>query len=226
MPRNKSRLFIALFTAFILAMSIGGLLTSWHLVKMHYEDPGRTLKLFETYPILKPLKMRIPEKYIQPVKIVADTKQEELENMYNVFGPAGSGEGKPDNKENKKEKKKENKDESNDTFCTAGGGDCEKVDNSPYSEFGGIGVAVYGTAGYAILIILCIVVFIQRPGKMNILTHFISLGAAIGFAVSVWFTYIEAFVIYEFCPYCVVSAVFMTLIFIAVIIQWLKLRRA
>jgi uncharacterized membrane protein len=102
---------------------------------------------------------------------------------------------------------------------------CSAVDESKHSELLGIGVSLYGVKGYALMILLCVIVLIQRPSKANIFNHGISLGAIIGFAFSVYLTALEAFVIHSFCPHCIKSAVYMAVIFVAVVVQFLVLRK-
>ena len=206
MYENKSRLIIALFAALVIALSVPGVITSWHLVKLHYKKPGRTLDLMKRYPVLKPLKKHIPEKYLMGI----DT------GVIDPYDPEANEKAKK-----QKEEIIEHKEvcDINRTWT------CTGVDDSRYSEIAGIGVAVYGMAGYVMLIFLGIVILILRPKKPNILTHLISIGATFGFIFSLYLTYIEAFTLHQFCPYCIKSAAYMTAIFIAVVIQFLLLKK-
>lgn len=88
--------------------------------------------------------------------------------------------------------------------CLVGGGGCETVAESRYSELAGVSVAVIGIVGYAILLIAAIV-----PGDVGRFGGFLT--ALIGVGFSLYLTYLELFVIEAICQWCVASAVLMTL---------------
>jgi uncharacterized membrane protein len=90
--------------------------------------------------------------------------------------------------------------------CLAGGGGCETVANSPYSELAGINVAVLGIVGYVLILATALLRgdVARRAGFGLALT---------GFGFSVYLTYLELFVIDAICQWCVVSAVLMTVLF-------------
>lgn len=97
-------------------------------------------------------------------------------------------------------------------FCGTYGG-CETVNNSPYSEIAGIPVALLGVGAYLVLLAL---LFLEGQGgywRENgpILVFGISLAGVI---YSLYLTWIEIAVIHAICPYCVVSAVAMVILFI------------
>lgn len=211
MPENKSRLVIALFAALVIALSVPGVITSWHLVKLHYKKPGRTLELMNKYPVLKPIKKHIPDKYLMGIGSGASASDE-----YDPYDPEANEKAKK--QAAAQTKIKEDCDFNKTWTCTG-------VDESKYSEIGGIGVAVYGVAGYALLILLGIFTLIQRPKKPNIITYLIALGATLGFAFSVYLTIVESSVLHQFCPHCVKSAAYMAAIFTAVAVQFLILRK-
>ena len=48
--------------------------------------------------------------------------------------------------------------------------------------------------------------------------------ATVAFGLSIWFTYLEAFVIHAWCQWCVVSAILCTLIFLAALPELKRLR--
>lgn len=93
-----------------------------------------------------------------------------------------------------------------------GVGDCEAVNTSRFSEFLGIPVALMGMGAYAAIIALSIAIL------QNIQTVWARRGvfiiAAMGVAFSAYLTYIELFVLYEICPWCVISAILVTAIMI------------
>jgi uncharacterized membrane protein len=90
--------------------------------------------------------------------------------------------------------------------CLAGGHGCETVAQSHYSHLLGVNVAVYGIAGYVLLLGAAL-----TPGDLGRFAGF--AGAAIGFGFSVYLTYLELFVIDAICQWCVASAVLMTALF-------------
>jgi uncharacterized membrane protein len=90
--------------------------------------------------------------------------------------------------------------------CLAGGGGCETVANSPYSHLLGVNVAVFGIAGYVLLLAAALV----RGDAARMAGFGLSLA---GFGFSVYLTYLELFKIEAICQWCVASAVLMTALF-------------
>jgi uncharacterized membrane protein len=91
--------------------------------------------------------------------------------------------------------------------CLAGGGGCETVANSSYSHLAGVNVAVFGIAGYAMLLIASVL--------RGDAARFAGFGLAlVGFGFSVYLTYIELFKIEAICQWCVASAVLMTVLLV------------
>jgi uncharacterized membrane protein len=90
--------------------------------------------------------------------------------------------------------------------CLAGGGGCETVASSSYSHLLGINVAVFGIAGYLLLLVAALI-----RGDLGRFSGFaVSLA---GFGFSAYLTYLELFVIDAICQWCVSSAVLMTVLF-------------
>jgi uncharacterized membrane protein len=108
----------------------------------------------------------------------------------------------------------------NSHMCLGNGG-CHNVNFSPYSEINGIPVSLFGICAY--LAILCILVLEGRAkiAKENgpLAIFGISLG---GVAFSAYLTYLEIYVINAICPFCVASAILITLVFILAIIRLVK----
>ncbi len=100
--------------------------------------------------------------------------------------------------------------EGQTAFCSQGS-DCDAVRQSSYSSMFGVPVALFGAIGYA-LIFWFTYVSISKSIRWFLL-YTISLA---GFVFSVYLTYLELFVIKAICPYCVVSALIMTAIFIMI----------
>ncbi len=100
--------------------------------------------------------------------------------------------------------------EGQTAFCSQGS-DCDVVRQSGYSSMLGIPVALLGAVGYALIFWFSFVSISKRTGWLLLYT--ISLA---GFVFSLYLTYIELFVIKAICPYCVVSAIIMTAIFVII----------
>jgi uncharacterized membrane protein len=105
----------------------------------------------------------------------------------------------------------------NSLLCT-GVGDCTSVNTSLYSELMGIPVAAFGAAAFAFL--LAVLLLETRSGFAREWGPLLVFGAALaGTLYSAYLTYIELFVIDAICPYCVTSAIAMTLIFVVSIFR-------
>jgi uncharacterized membrane protein len=102
------------------------------------------------------------------------------------------------------------------SLACGGSHGCDTVKNSVYSSFMGIPLPVIGLAVYLILLVLLIA---QNQAAINdrgwspyiALTVFgLSLT---GVLYSAYLTYLELFVIYAICRWCVASAIIMVVIF-------------
>ncbi len=106
----------------------------------------------------------------------------------------------------------------NETLCAPGLGDCFTVNTSVYSEVYGIPIALFGLAAYLIIITILLAEtrcsFLEENGTLAIFG--ISL---VGVFYSAYLSYLEAYVIHAWCPYCVLSAIMITAIFIASIFR-------
>jgi uncharacterized membrane protein len=85
------------------------------------------------------------------------------------------------------------------------GGDCERVQTSTWSKVGGVPVAVLGAAGYVLILASLLV----RSEGALLAAALLSL---VGFGFSAYLTYRELFTIDAVCPWCVASAVLLTLL--------------
>lgn len=91
--------------------------------------------------------------------------------------------------------------------CLAGGGGCETVAKSSYSEVAGINIAIFGVIGYVAIFLTAFF-----ASDMSRFAGFaMTLG---GFGYSVFLTYLEIFKIEAICQWCVASAVLMTVLFV------------
>ncbi len=100
---------------------------------------------------------------------------------------------------------------SSSTAMCFGVGDCEAVNTSVYSTIHGIPIAVFGALAYA-AILGCLLL---EP-RMSLFTEWgplIVFGLAFaGTLYSAYLTYIEIAVLHKICPYCVTSAIAITLL--------------
>ena len=91
---------------------------------------------------------------------------------------------------------------------------CDIVQESVYSTIGGIPVALLGLLAYATLLVLSLL----RGHSPESLDEYVPLAifgiSLIGVLYSAYLTYLELFVIYAVCRWCVSSAIIMTLIFV------------
>ncbi len=92
-------------------------------------------------------------------------------------------------------------------------GQCETVNNSPYSVIGGVPIAYLGLGAYLLVLVL---LYLENRGGIwqensSLLLFGISL---VGVIFSAYLTYLEIWVIHAICPYCVVSAICMLVLFV------------
>lgn len=97
-------------------------------------------------------------------------------------------------------------------LCTAQGlSDCNTVATSQYSRIFGVSLAELGVLFYSIVFVLAaleIVIFDQ------LLRRVLQALSLIGILFSLYFTFIQKFVIGAFCTYCLASTLIALLIFI------------
>ena len=93
-------------------------------------------------------------------------------------------------------------------------GECETVQNSPYSVILGIPIAILGLLTYlAIIALWWWSQDEERPYAA--LAPLILFGITLfGFLYSAYLTYLELFVLKAICPWCVASAILMTVLMI------------
>ena len=101
--------------------------------------------------------------------------------------------------------------------CLLGVSNCELVNLSRWSELFGIPVALLGALAYSAIIVAS--ALIARNLYVEYARPALFFIAAIGVAFSAYLTYIEAFVLYEYCSWCVLSALLITAIAILSIIE-------
>ena len=102
-----------------------------------------------------------------------------------------------------------------DPVCVGGGGGCERVQASDYSELAGVPVAVIGLVGY-----IAVGLASSGRGERTLLTAAVLALTGAGF--SVYLTYLELFVIDAICQWCVVSLVVMCALAVVAVIRLLR----
>ncbi len=98
-----------------------------------------------------------------------------------------------------------------------GVGDCQYVNTSRYSDLFGIPVALLGGLTYVAFIALSLLIWRALVEEYTRLALFFI--AVIGFVYSLYLTYIEVAVLYEICPWCVFSAIIVTIITVLSVIE-------
>ncbi len=102
-------------------------------------------------------------------------------------------------------------------FC-GGSNQCETVNNSQYSEIAGIPIAYIGLGAYLVIGLLLFLETRDEFWRQNVPLAIFGLSLT-GVLYSIYLTYIEIVVLHAICPYCVVSAVVILLIFLISIIR-------
>ncbi len=98
-------------------------------------------------------------------------------------------------------------------------GDCEKVNFSAYSEIAGVPISLLGLGMYLSMGTLA-VARLRRPDLRSAVWLLLLVLTASGTLYSAYLTYIEIFVLQAICPWCVVSAILITLSLAAVVVAY------
>jgi len=95
-------------------------------------------------------------------------------------------------------------------------GQCETVLTSRYAVVWGVPTALFGAFYYLVVVILSVLYFDTKQAKYLIA----AMGAiTLGFLFTLWFLYLQAFVIKAFCEYCLLSAGVTTTLFVTVLVS-------
>jgi len=89
--------------------------------------------------------------------------------------------------------------------------DCDIVNRGPYSEIGGVPVALLGLFGYAFMLAAAFL-RTKRPTDQSLLNFLLAVSAG-AVAFSFYLTGIEAFVLRAWCVVCITSQVSILTIF-------------
>lgn len=103
--------------------------------------------------------------------------------------------------------------------CAGGGGGCERVQASSWSELAGVPVALLGLGGYVAILASLLV-----PGEAARLAT--AALALVGATYSGYLTYVELFEIDAICQWCVASAVVLTVLAVLACIDLIRLDAA
>ena len=107
-----------------------------------------------------------------------------------------------------------------EVYC-GGSGACDTVNNSPYAEISGIPIAYLGLGAYILILVL---LFLEKRGEFwaNYSPMIVFGMTLAGMLYSIYLTYIELAVLHAVCPYCVVSAIAITVLFILSLVRLFK----
>ena len=106
-----------------------------------------------------------------------------------------------------------------------GSGSCEMVQFSSYAQVFGIVVSLIGLAGYLVLLALAVAGLQSAPDQRTAPVRTLLILAGGGVAFSAYLTGVELFVLHAICRWCVGSAVIITLIFLAALLDWRRTAR-
>lgn len=106
-------------------------------------------------------------------------------------------------------------------YCLPGLGDCWTVNTSQYSQVLGIPISVFGAIGFLTILLLALIGYQNKFIHANQVTLLFGITLA-GFLYSIYLTYLELFVINAICPFCVLSAISMTILFIISVIRLVR----
>jgi uncharacterized membrane protein len=107
---------------------------------------------------------------------------------------------------------------SGGTAACAGIGDCELVNNSRYSMVGGVPIALVGATAYASILALLFLARARPEWTLGIRLALFGLTLA-GTLYSAYLTLLELAVLRAVCPFCVLSAGAMTLLFLLSLVR-------
>ncbi len=107
-----------------------------------------------------------------------------------------------------------------EVVCPITGG-CSDVLTSAYSQIAGLPVSVYGLLFYTTVFLLA---FLYLDMKKSWMERLMPLLGLTGFLFTLWFVYLQIFVIEALCFYCMISAILSTTIFAIAATAFIKTR--
>jgi uncharacterized membrane protein len=105
-------------------------------------------------------------------------------------------------------------------------GSCETVQLSRWAVFLGVPVAAWGAAFYALTLGIALAALQPRWADARAIPLALTALAGWGVLFSVWLTALELFVIHAICLWCVTSAVLVTMLFVASLVDLRQSRRS
>ncbi len=94
--------------------------------------------------------------------------------------------------------------------CALGFTGCDEVSKSPHSVLFGVPLSLLGMIFYLGIGGLAL---LYLDFKKRILAKLLLLGTGMGFFLSLYFLYVQKFLIGAFCIYCIASAIIATILF-------------
>ena len=102
--------------------------------------------------------------------------------------------------------------------CGTGG--CETVQLSRWSMFAGIEVSLIGLVGYLVLLGVALAGLQPPLARQSWVAKSLVLMSGLGVVFAIYLTALELFVIHAICRWCVASAVIITLVFVASLLDF------
>jgi uncharacterized membrane protein len=102
-------------------------------------------------------------------------------------------------------------------------GDCNVVAGSPYSQFFGIPLALFGVAFYTLLFVFSALLLFVRTRQIYLS---LLVFASLGFLASLYFMFLQLFVIKATCIYCLTSAILSAFIFACALVMKKRFRKS
>lgn len=100
-----------------------------------------------------------------------------------------------------------------ETVICYSNGACQIIQQSEYGEILGIPVGLWGAFGYLAILVTWSLSLIQSPRLLQIVPWALLALTLLGVLFSLYFTFLEPFVIGATCPWCLTSAILMTILF-------------
>lgn len=92
---------------------------------------------------------------------------------------------------------------------------CETVIHSAYSTFLAVPLEFWGMGYYALVSLTYILFFFSPAARALNLMHLISWVTVMAFLFSLYLVYVQAVKLREWCTWCLISALFCSIIFLA-----------
>jgi len=102
--------------------------------------------------------------------------------------------------------------------CFQGSTGCEVVNSSRYASIYGIPNGLIGLIGYTAILVLIIISKVN-PSLLSKIRYLLFGFSLIGFLFSIYLIFVSIFILKAECPFCILSAIVMTSIFIISIFE-------